>query len=58
MFCTDGLTEMVSEDEIASIFKSLSSPQGVCEKLIELALKAGGLDNVTVVTAFYSLLAK
>ncbi len=55
LFCTDGLTEMVGETEIASVFKNFSSPQGVCEKLVELALKAGGIDNVTVVTAFYSL---
>lgn len=55
LFCTDGLTEMVGETEIASVFKNFSSPQRVCEKLIELALNAGGIDNVTVVTAFYSL---
>jgi protein phosphatase len=55
LFCTDGLTEMVKEAEIASVFKNMSSPQGICDRLIELALKAGGVDNITVLTAFYSL---
>jgi PPM family protein phosphatase len=55
LLCTDGLSEMVNESEIASVFKSTSSPQKVCDKLIELALNAGGHDNVTVLTAFYSL---
>jgi PPM family protein phosphatase len=55
LLCTDGLTEMINETDIAAVFKSVSSPQAVCEKLIELALNAGGLDNVTVLTAFYSL---
>jgi serine/threonine protein phosphatase PrpC len=55
LFCTDGLTEMVNESEIAAVFKKVSRPQGICDQLIELALNAGGLDNVTVLTAFYSL---
>lgn len=55
LFCTDGLTEMVNETDITSVFKSFSHPQQVCDKLIELALNAGGIDNVTVLTAFYSL---
>jgi PPM family protein phosphatase len=55
LLCTDGLTEMIGETDIASVFKSSSAPQKVCDKLIELALKAGGRDNVTVLTAFYSL---
>jgi PPM family protein phosphatase len=55
LFCTDGLTEMINETEIASAFKNTTTPQGLCDKLIELALNAGGLDNVTVLTAFYSL---
>ena len=53
MLCTDGLTEMVPAETIASILKEANSSQVACDSLIDLALSAGGVDNVTVVLARY-----
>jgi protein phosphatase len=51
MFCTDGLTKHVSDDEIAAHLASLTSSEQVCRALVALALERGGTDNVTVAVA-------
>jgi protein phosphatase len=53
LLCSDGLTEMVDDATIASTLRSASSAEEACRALIDLALAAGGLDNVTVVLARY-----
>lgn len=51
LLCTDGLTEMVDDQTIASLLKNTSSAAKACEDLTTVALAAGGSDNVTVVLA-------
>jgi PPM family protein phosphatase len=51
LLCTDGLTDMVADDEIRSILRTVASAQGACDALIAHALGNGGKDNVTVVLA-------
>jgi len=53
LLCTDGLTEMVNAETIASVLSEASSAKAACDSLINLALNAGGKDNVTVVLARY-----
>lgn len=53
LLCTDGLTEMVKEDLIASVLRDAETAAEACQALIDLALSAGGADNVTVVLARY-----
>jgi serine/threonine protein phosphatase PrpC len=53
LLCTDGLTEMVSAETIACVLSEASSSRFACDSLIDLALSAGGVDNVTVVLARY-----
>jgi protein phosphatase len=53
LLCTDGLTEMVSDDLINSALSQESSSADACRSLVNLALSAGGHDNVTVVVARY-----
>lgn len=48
LLCTDGLTNMISEDEIYSVIKD-SEPETACAELIETAKKRGGEDNITVI---------
>ena len=48
LLCTDGLTNMICENEIYSIIKG-SEPQRACEQLIEAAKSNGGDDNITVI---------
>lgn len=49
LLCTDGLTKMVSDADIALVLGSSLSPQNAASVLVELANEAGGLDNITCV---------
>jgi protein phosphatase len=55
LVCSDGLTDMVPEEAITSVLGAGASPQSACATLVELALHAGGRDNVTVVLADYGV---
>jgi len=48
LLCTDGLTDMVSDNEILSIIKNGNDPEHICQQLISEANKKGGNDNITV----------
>ena len=48
LLCSDGLTDMVDDAAIAEAL-ALESIDEAADRLIELALAGGGLDNVTVV---------
>lgn len=48
LLCSDGLTRMVTDDEIAGVLRELSHPWQMCHNLVRLALDRGGKDNVTV----------
>jgi len=47
LLCSDGLTNLVADQEMLKIVKK-EPPQKACEKLIQLANKRGGDDNITV----------
>ncbi len=47
VLCSDGITDMIEEDEIAAIL--IRHPENPTEPLVAAALDAGGEDNVTVV---------
>jgi protein phosphatase len=51
LLCSDGLTDMVSDEKIASELSKPCAPQSACDALVECALANGGKDNVTVVLA-------
>lgn len=51
LFCTDGLTGLVSEDEILAAASKQPDPKLLAETLIDLANARGGHDNITVVIA-------
>jgi serine/threonine protein phosphatase PrpC len=51
VLCTDGLSNMVSDGEIAQVVLGQADPQRACDQLVELANARGGLDNITVVVA-------
>jgi serine/threonine protein phosphatase PrpC len=50
MLCSDGLSGVVSEETIAEALKD-PDPQSTADRLIELALRSGGPDNITVIVA-------
>jgi PPM family protein phosphatase len=47
VLCSDGLSDLVSDEMIASIVRS-RSPTESCQRLLEQALAAGGTDNISV----------
>ena len=49
LLCTDGLTRMVTDPEIASTLETILDPQKAADRLVELANENGGQDNVTVI---------
>lgn len=49
VLCTDGLTNMLNEDEILSVINSYDDPQFSCSELVRLANEKGGEDNITVI---------
>jgi len=49
LLCTDGLSGMISEEEIARVLKSGATLDMMAGSLIQKALDAGGRDNVTLV---------
>jgi serine/threonine protein phosphatase PrpC len=55
LLCTDGLTEMVDEEEIAGVLMRDQPAQDACQTLVDLALEHGGEDNVTVLLAKYEI---
>lgn len=48
LLCSDGLTRMVTEPEIAGTLQAELDPTKAAERLVELANDQGGADNVTV----------
>lgn len=49
ILCSDGLWNMVSDDEIMEIALKHNNPQEICDKLVALANTHGGSDNITAV---------
>ncbi len=52
LLCSDGLTDMLGDEDITAILSTGESAQDVASKLIKRALERGGKDNVTVMAAF------
>jgi protein phosphatase len=53
LLCTDGLTEMVEDATISAVLQTSADAAATCRRLVDLALEAGGKDNVTVVVCVY-----
>lgn len=49
LLCSDGLTSMVDADAIHDVLTREEDPEIASDRLVDLALDAGGEDNVTVV---------
>jgi PPM family protein phosphatase len=48
ILCSDGLTRMVPEPEIAGVLQAETNPTRAAEELVALANERGGPDNITV----------
>ncbi len=54
MLCTDGLTDMLDDKQIAQLLAEEQDPQTACQKLIKKANNAGGHDNTTIIIVDYN----
>jgi protein phosphatase len=51
LICSDGLSGVVSAETIAETMREYVDPQQCVERLVQLALRGGGPDNITVIVA-------
>jgi PPM family protein phosphatase len=49
LICSDGLTSMISDEEVTSILRSAESLDAAAEALVRAANQSGGKDNITVI---------
>ena len=49
LMCSDGLTRMVTEPEIAGTLQAEPDPAKAAQRLVDLANEQGGADNITVI---------
>lgn len=56
LLCSDGLSDMLRDEEIHAIVMAAASPQTACTELINAANKAGGADNISIILVRLQLL--
>ncbi|MCP4218679.1 MAG: Stp1/IreP family PP2C-type Ser/Thr phosphatase [bacterium] len=47
LLCSDGLWDMLADEEILMVLREDLPPQYLCKKLVDMANNAGGHDNIT-----------
>jgi len=54
ILCSDGLTDLVNEDEILEMTEEEDTPENLCKRLIDVVLDRGAHDNTTIISIFLS----
>ncbi len=49
LICSDGLSNEVETDEMATVLRTVPDPQEAAQQLVDVANEHGGADNITVV---------
>jgi serine/threonine protein phosphatase PrpC len=52
VLCTDGLTDLVRDEEILTMVNNEKAPENLCRKFIDKVLKRGAHDNTTIISVF------
>ena len=52
LFCTDGITRLVRDSELAEIIERDATPEELLHEMVTLAVRRGGPDNATGVLVF------
>jgi serine/threonine protein phosphatase PrpC len=58
VLCSDGLTDLVNDDEILDMTEKAVDPENLCRDFVDKVLKRGAHDNTTIVSVFLSDLKK
>src|SRR6185369_11840263 len=53
LLCSDGLTDMLADEQIEAILCRELDPNLACNALVEQALENGGRDNITAIVAAF-----
>jgi PPM family protein phosphatase len=51
LLCSDGLSNVVTMQTMAEVLREYRDPDACAERLVDLALRAGGPDNITAIVA-------
>src|SRR5262249_19869114 len=51
LLCTDGLTDMLADEQIANVLREEPTAEAGCRRLVAQANERGGHDNITIVLA-------
>jgi protein phosphatase len=51
LLCSDGLSGVVSDETLAETLRAFRDPRECADRMIELALRGGGPDNITCIVA-------
>ncbi len=49
LLCSDGLSGMVSDEQLWELWREAETPQQACDRMVTVANEAGGEDNITVI---------
>ena len=52
ILCSDGLTDLVNDDEILEMTQKSDDPGELCRRFVEKVLKRGAHDNTTIISVF------
>ena len=52
VLCSDGLTDLVNDEEIFEMTQGEDDPESLCRKFIDTVLSRGAHDNTTVISVF------
>ncbi len=55
LLCSDGLTKVASDEDIAAALAGHATSEAACRALVDLVLARGAPDNVTVIVAGYTI---
>jgi protein phosphatase len=58
VICSDGLTDLMNDEEIREMIEDSIDPENLCRNFIRTVLDRGAHDNTTIVSVFLSDLAK
>ena len=53
LLCTDGLYNMVPHEALQDLLISNRGAESACRKLVDLANKNGGKDNITAIVSYF-----
>jgi protein phosphatase len=54
LLCSDGLWEMVRDQDLLKALQDYSDPQKICDTLIDMANANGGEDNISAIVVHVS----